>query len=56
MCHKEQIMQEMFQDTKGVIRSHKSKKNRQYDGQKVQKDKRRFTKQLKGYNIGIYTM
>jgi hypothetical protein len=33
---------EEFQDTKGVIRIRKSKKNRQYNGQnKVQKDKQR---------------
>jgi hypothetical protein len=33
---------EEFEDTKGVIRIRKSKKNRQYNGQKkVQKDKQR---------------
>jgi hypothetical protein len=36
-----------FEDTKGVIRSCKSKKNRQHNGQKkkVQKDKQRSSKQ-----------
>jgi len=33
------IMQEKFKDTKGVIRSYKSKKNRQHNGQK-KKDNR----------------
>jgi len=35
-----------FEDTKGVIRIRKSKKNRQHNGQmkKVQKDKQRSTK------------
>jgi len=33
------VFQEEFEDTKGVIRSRKSKKNRQYNGQK-KKDKR----------------
>jgi len=37
--------EEVFEDTKGVIRIRKSKKNRQHNGQKkkVQKDKQRFT-------------
>jgi len=34
---------EEFEDTKGVIRIHKSKKNRQHNGQN-QKDKKRSTK------------
>ena len=40
------IRQEEFDDTKGVIRIHKSKKDRQHNGQKkkVQKDKQRSTK------------
>jgi hypothetical protein len=38
--------QEEFEDTKGVIRIRKSKKNRQNNGQKkkVQKDKQQSTK------------
>jgi hypothetical protein len=35
--------QEEFEDTEGVIRIHKSKKNRQHNGQK-KKDKQRSTK------------
>jgi hypothetical protein len=34
-----------FEDTKGIIRIHISKKNRQRNGQKGQKDKQRSTKQ-----------
>ena len=36
-------MQEEFEDTKGVIRIRKSKKNGQYNGQ-AKKDKQRSTK------------
>ena len=36
-------MQEEFEDTKGIIRISKSKKDRQYNGQK-KKDKQRSTK------------
>ena len=41
-----QRLPEEFKDTKGVSRIHKSKKDRQHNGQKkkVQKDKQRFTK------------
>ena len=40
------VNKEEFEDTKGVIRIRKSKKNRQYNGQKekVHKDKQRSTK------------
>jgi hypothetical protein len=40
------VNEEEFEDTKGVIRIRKSKKNRQYNGQeeKVHKDKQRSTK------------
>ena len=39
-------LQDEFEDTKGVIRSHKSKKDRQHSGQKKtrQKDKQQSTK------------
>ena len=37
------ILWEEYEDTKGVIRIHKSKKNRQHNGQK-KKDKQRSTK------------
>jgi len=37
------VREEKFEDTKGVIRSHKSKKYRQQNGQK-KKDKQRSTK------------
>jgi hypothetical protein len=32
------------ENTKGLIRSHKSKKDRQYNGKRRQKDKQYFTK------------
>jgi hypothetical protein len=32
-----QILKEMFEDSKGVIRSRKSKKERQWNGQKIPK-------------------
>jgi hypothetical protein len=39
------FLEEEFEDTQGVIKIRKSKKNRQHDGQeKVQKDKQRSTK------------
>jgi hypothetical protein len=40
--------QEEFEDTRGVIRTHVSKKNRQHNGQKKkkQKDKQRSTKHI----------
>ena len=40
------IIQDEFEDTKGVIRTRKPKKIRQHNGQKktVQKDKQRSTK------------
>ena len=37
-------MEEMFEDTKGVIRNHKSKKDRQHNGLK-KKDKQRYITQ-----------
>jgi hypothetical protein len=37
------MVHEKFEDIKGVIRSRKSKKDRQYNGQK-KKDKQRSTK------------
>ena len=37
------ILEEKFEDAKGVIRNHKSKKDRQYNGQK-KKNKQWFTK------------
>ena len=37
------FMQEEFEDTKGVIRTHKSKNDRQHNDQK-KKDTQRFTK------------
>ena len=33
MCHKKQIMQDMFEDTNGLIKSRKSKKNRRCNDQ-----------------------
>ena len=41
-----QVLQEEFEDTKGAIKIHLTKKNRQHNGQKemVQKDKQRSTK------------
>ena len=41
-----QVLQEEFEDTKGAIRIHISKKNREHNGQKemVQKDKQQSTK------------
>ena len=46
MCILYLLLQEEFEDTKGVIRICKSKKDRQHNGQKkkVQKDKQRSTK------------
>ena len=38
------LLQEEFEDTKGIIRIRKSKKNRQHNSQK-KKDKQRFIKQ-----------
>ena len=38
------LVQEEFEDTKGVIRIRISKKNRQWPKEKVQKDKQRSTK------------
>ena len=42
-------MQEEFEDTKGVIRIRKQKKNRQHNGQK-KKDKKRSTKHTQRTN------
>ena len=40
-----ELRQEEFEDTKWVIRIHKSKKNRYHNGEKkVQQDKQRSTK------------
>ena len=53
------LYQEGFEDTKGVIRICKTKKNRQHNGQKKkeQKDKQRSTKhthKTKWYYVAYY--
>ena len=46
MCWNMQSKMEKFEDTKGVIRSRKSKKDRQYNGQKGDKGQRTIYKTL----------
>jgi hypothetical protein len=39
VCHSQIRVQEKFEDTKEVIRGHKSKKDKQYNGQKKKEKK-----------------